>query len=136
EKPAGTLGMVQYVDTEPKEVTEYDQLFRTRTGPDGKVIKKEGVDPYFNNLPQEKWPERGNKLTLISTEIFQSINPFFVVLLTPVVVGFFGFLRKRKAEPSTPAKIGFGLLISALSTLVMVGAVWAGDNGLDKSAGW
>ncbi|RYZ28369.1 MAG: MFS transporter, partial [Sphingobacteriales bacterium] len=136
ETPASALGMVQYVDTTPKEVEDYDKLFRTRTGEDGKVVMKQGVDPYFNNLPEERWPSPGEKLILISTEIFQSINPFFVVLLTPIVVSFFGFLRKRKSEPSTPAKIGWGLLISALSTLVMVGAVWAGNNGLEKSAGW
>ena len=38
-------------------------------------------------------------------------------------------LARRKKEPSTATKIAFGLLISALSTLVMVWAVYAGDNG-------
>jgi POT family proton-dependent oligopeptide transporter len=60
-----------------------------------------------------------------------------VVILTPVVVGFFGFLRKRKREPSTPAKIGWGLFITAVSTLVMVAAVWVSSNGeIKASAGW
>jgi proton-dependent oligopeptide transporter, POT family len=59
-----------------------------------------------------------------------------VVILTPVVVALFGFLRRRGKEPSTPAKIGWGLFITALSALVMVGAVYAGDNGAEKSSGW
>jgi POT family proton-dependent oligopeptide transporter len=59
-----------------------------------------------------------------------------VVLLTPVVVAFFVFMRRKKLEPSTPAKIAWGLLISALSTLVMVGAVAASQGGLMKVSPW
>ncbi|AKQ47343.1 amino acid transporter [Rufibacter radiotolerans] len=135
-KPAETLGMVQRVDTEPKTVPAYDPMFRTTTDADGKVVTKQGVDPYLNNLEKGFWPKAGESLALISTELFQSVNPFFVVILTPVVVSFFGFLSRRGKEPSTPAKIGWGLFITALSTLVMVGAVYASDNGTEKSAGW
>ncbi len=134
EKPAQALGMVQYVNTSPRTVEAYDQNFRTTTDADGKVVTKDGVDPYLNNLPKEQWPAEGEDRPLISPELFQSINPFFVVLLTPVVVAFFAFLRRRKSEPSTPAKIGLGLLITAASTLVMVGAVFAANNGLEKSS--
>jgi POT family proton-dependent oligopeptide transporter len=73
-------------------------------------------------------------LKLYSTELYQSINPFWVVVLTPVVVGFFGFMRRKKKEPSTPTKIAIGLIITALSALVMVGAVFA-TNGLSAKAG-
>src|SRR5690606_27563449 len=59
-------------------------------------------------------------------------NPFWVVVLTPLIVGFFALLRRRNKEPTTATKIAFGLLISALSTLVMVGAVYAGGNGAEK----
>jgi POT family proton-dependent oligopeptide transporter len=57
-----------------------------------------------------------------------------VVVLTPVVVGIFGFMRSRKREPSTPSKIAIGLVITALSALVMVGAVLA-TNDLSGKAG-
>lgn len=134
EKPAQALGMVQYVNTSPRTVEAYDQNFRTQTDAEGKVVTKEGVDPYLNNLPKAEWPAEGEDRPLISPELFQSINPFFVVLLTPVVVAFFAFLRRNKKEPSTPAKIGLGLLITAASTLVMVGAVFAANNGLEKSS--
>lgn len=73
-------------------------------------------------------------LKLYSTELYQSINPFWVVVLTPVMVGVWGFFRRKKKEPSTPAKIAIGLVITALSALVMVGAVFA-TNGLSVKAG-
>lgn len=73
-------------------------------------------------------------LKLYSTELYQSINPFWVVLLTPVMVGIWGFFRRRKKEPSTPAKIAIGLVVTALSALVMVGAVMA-TNSLSVKAG-
>ena len=38
-------------------------------------------------------------------------------------------LRRRGKEPTTASKITLGLFISSLSTLVMVGAVYAGSNG-------
>ncbi len=53
-------------------------------------------------------------------EIFQSMNPFFVVFLTPIIVGLFGWLRTRNMEPSTPKKIGIGMGIASLAFVVMV----------------
>ena len=53
-------------------------------------------------------------------EIFQSMNPFFVVFLTPVVVGLFGWLRNRNIEPSTPRKIAIGMGIASLGFVLMV----------------
>ncbi|MFM9944863.1 MAG: peptide MFS transporter [Bacteroidia bacterium] len=89
---------------------------------------------YFSTLPGDQIPEKGKSLKLYSTELYQSINPFWVVVLTPLIVGIFGFLRRRKKEPSTPTKIAIGLVITALSALVMVGAVLA-TNGLSMKAG-
>lgn len=134
-KPARAMGMVQEISPKLDSVPAYDHLFRAPVGDDGKVVKKIGVHPYLNNLPETEWPgKEGESLPLFSTELFQSVNPFFVVALTPLVVGFFAFLRRRKKEPSTPAKVGWGLVITSLSTLVMVGAVYAGQNGLEKSS--
>jgi POT family proton-dependent oligopeptide transporter len=56
-------------------------------------------------------------------------------LNTTLVVAFLLFLRRKK-EPSTPTKIAFGLLISALSVLVMAAAVHIGNNGAEKSIVW
>ena len=60
----------------------------------------------------------------ISAENFQSINPFIVVFLTPVIMAIFGALRKKGKEPSTPKKIGIGMGIAALAFVVMaVGSI-------------
>lgn len=88
---------------------------------------------YFSNLEKDKIPAKGKDLKLYSTELYQSINPFWVVLLTPIMVGIWGFFRRRKREPSTPTKIFIGLIITALSALVMVGAVFA-TNNMDMKA--
>jgi POT family proton-dependent oligopeptide transporter len=89
---------------------------------------------YFSNLPKEKIPQKGKDLKLYSTELYQSINPFWVVLLTPIMVGVWGFFRRRKREPSTPTKIFIGLIITALSALVMVGAVFATNDMTGKAS--
>jgi POT family proton-dependent oligopeptide transporter len=97
------------------------------------VSQLEKSRKYFETLPASEVPAKGKDLKLYSTELYQSINPFWVVTLTPVVVGFFGFMRRRNREPSTPTKIAIGLLITALSALVMVGAVFA-TNGMSAKA--
>jgi len=58
--------------------------------------------------------------TLRGAELFQSINPFFVVFLTPVVMAVFGALRARGKEPSTPKKIAIGMGIAATAYILMV----------------
>lgn len=58
-------------------------------------------------------------VVLQGAEIFQSINPLFIVLLTPIVLSVFGYLRARDKEPSTPKKIAIGMFIAAVAYLVM-----------------
>lgn len=131
---AGALGIVQSVDTSPREVAQLDGRGVPLKGPDGKTLVGMGPHPYFNNVPREQWPAEGTPVKLISTELFQSINPFFVVFLTPLVVFGFGWLRRRGKEPSTPAKIALGLFITAVSTLVMIAATFATHNGEAKAS--
>lgn len=116
-------------------VNLYDNMFRLQKR-DGKVIKEFNYPVYFKNVAPEKLPADGDKATLWSTPISQSINPGWVILLTPLVVAFFAFLRRKGKEPSTATKIAFGLFISALSVLVMVAAVYATDNGAEKASVW
>ncbi len=56
----------------------------------------------------------------ISPEVFQSFNPLFIVSLTFVVMGVFSWLNKKGIEPSTPKKIGIGMIIAALGFLVIL----------------
>jgi len=59
-----------------------------------------------------------------SVEIFQSINPFLVVFLTPVVIAIFGALAKKGKEPSTPKKIAIGMGIAGFAFFIMaVGSI-------------
>ncbi len=134
EPVAETFGMVQEVDATPRDVPLIDPHGRPVLDENGNPVVHLGPHPYFNNLPLDQWPPEGQKLKLLSTEMFQSVNPFFIIIFTPAVVAFFAMLRKRKKEPSTPAKIGWGLFITALSTLVMIGAVFASQNGIHKSS--
>ncbi len=119
-----------------KDSTElYDASFRLQKV-DGKVQKTVDYPVYFRNVSKEKLPVEGSKVSLWATNLSQSINPGWVIILTPLVVAFFTFLRSRKKEPSTPTKIAFGLLISALSVLIMVAAVHIGNNGSEKVSVW
>ncbi len=56
----------------------------------------------------------------IAPEIFQSFNPLFIVALTFPIMGVFAWLKKRKMEPSTPKKIGIGMIIAAFGFLVIL----------------
>ncbi|MBK8309923.1 MAG: peptide MFS transporter [Chitinophagaceae bacterium] len=123
EEPASKIDMVQRITAEPYEVTKVDQYMRPVLDASGAPIKEMGPDPYLNNLQKDRWPAAGGELKLMNAELYQSINPFFIVILTPLLLGFFAFLSKRKKEPSTMSKFGYALIIAGLSALVMVFAV-------------
>jgi proton-dependent oligopeptide transporter, POT family len=56
----------------------------------------------------------------IAPEVFQSFNPLFIVALTFPVMGVFAWLRNRNLEPSTPKKIGIGMIIAALGFVIVL----------------
>ena len=56
----------------------------------------------------------------ISAEVFQSFNPLFIVFLTPLVMGAFAWMNKKGFEPSTPKKIGIGMLIAVGAFAVLI----------------
>jgi POT family proton-dependent oligopeptide transporter len=123
EKPAEAINMVQQINTDPKVVPKVDKYLRPVTDSNGKVETVMGVDPYFDNLPKDEWPGANQVLTVANAELFQSINPFFIIVLTPLVVLWFGWRKKRGKEVSTASKFGQALFISGLSALVMVVAI-------------
>ncbi|MEZ4807709.1 MAG: peptide MFS transporter [Flavobacteriales bacterium] len=89
---------------------------------------------YFHSMAPENVPAEGESMKLYSTQLYQSINPGWVILLTPLLVAFWAFMRSRGKEPTTPTKIAIGLTITALSALVMVGAVMATNNLESKAS--
>lgn len=56
----------------------------------------------------------------ISPEVFQSFNPLFIVALTFPVMAAFAWMNKKGIEPSTPKKIGIGMIIAALGFIVVL----------------
>ena len=58
--------------------------------------------------------------TIKGAEIFQSVNPFFVVALTPLIMWLFARMRRAGKEPSTPKKIAIGMGIAALAYVFLL----------------
>ena len=56
----------------------------------------------------------------IPPEIWQCINPFLVIILTPIIMWFFARLVKKGKEVSTPKKIAFGMGIAACAYIFLV----------------
>lgn len=145
-----TIASTEEVSTVPRE--------RDLLGLHGKIVGREiGPSYYFDNyngefprgnidgkpgdLTNDEWEivkddsmQEYGVIKLWPTELQASINPGFVILLTPLVVGFFGYLSRRGKEPSTPGKIAWGMLISALSWLVIAAGAIFSSNGIDKAS--
>jgi proton-dependent oligopeptide transporter, POT family len=122
EKIAGALFPMQTVTDTPRLVNQVDEHFVDVKDEKGNPVQAMGPDPYFNNVPKEQWPG-GKNVKLTNTELFQSINPLFIVLLTLFFVPFFDYLRRKGKEPTTASKFAMAMFISGLSALVMVFAV-------------
>jgi proton-dependent oligopeptide transporter, POT family len=120
-KIAGALGFLQTVSDSNRMVPKVNQYLIDQKDETGHDIKILGPDPYFNNVPPEKWPHGTMKVA--NTELFQSLNPMFIVVLTLIFVPLFTYLRSKGKEPTTASKFGMALFISGLSALVMVWAI-------------
>ena len=57
--------------------------------------------------------------SLIPPEVWQAVNPFFVIVLTPIIMLIFGALSKRGKYISTPKKIGIGMGIAGMAYLFL-----------------
>ena len=56
----------------------------------------------------------------IAPEIWQAVNPFFVITLTPIIIWVFAArARKKGSDLSTPRKIAIGMFIAALAYLFL-----------------
>jgi proton-dependent oligopeptide transporter, POT family len=121
-KITGAIFPMQTVNDSPRLVNKLDQYMREVKDDSGHVIQEMGPDPYFVNVPKDKWPQ-GKDVKLTNTELFQSINPLFIVLLTLIFVPLFDYLRRRGKEPTTASKFGMAMFISGISALVMVFAI-------------
>ncbi|MDE6208045.1 MAG: peptide MFS transporter [Muribaculaceae bacterium] len=64
------------------------------------------------------------KTDKIAPEIWQAVNPFFVIVLTPLVMWLFAALSKRGREISTPMKIGIGMGLAGVAYLFLTLYCW------------
>ena len=56
----------------------------------------------------------------IPPEILQCINPFFVIILTPIVMWIFAAFARKGKEVSTPRKIALGMFIAACAYIFLI----------------
>ena len=124
--------MFEVVPDETYAQLEKEKKLNVEAGKPTQVTQKMHDDIYAN-AGTARAPDH---VLLVNAELFQSINGGFVVLFTPLVVGFFAFLRRKKKEPSTSAKIGFGLFVTGCSALVMLAAVLATNDANPKASAW
>jgi len=67
---------------------------------------------------------------------FQSLNPFYIVVLAPIFATFWVRLARRNMDPSMPAKFAIGMIILGLGFLVMVGAAKLVTAGSQAAPYW
>jgi len=79
--------------------------------------------------------ERGAFLQVVNPEVYQSFNPLFVILFTPLVVGLFGFMVAKNRGITTARKIFYGLVLTTMALLLMALAGFLSEDGSMKVAG-
>ena len=93
----------------------------------------DGYQARYGHAPDLLPP--GQFLPVINPEVYQSWNPFFVIVLTPLVVWFFG-LRVRAGSPvPTAHKLLYGMLLTTGALLLMALAGLMSDGGGVKVSG-
>ncbi|MBK6529126.1 MAG: peptide MFS transporter [Deltaproteobacteria bacterium] len=73
---------------------------------------------------------------VVPTTWFQSINPMFIVLMGPLFSILWVRLAKARREPSTPAKLGIGLLLLSFGFVLMLGASKQTADGGQAAMFW
>ena len=93
----------------------------------------QGYEARFGHPPE--YLPRGQFLQVVNAEVYQSWNPFFVILLTPLVVWFFGW-RVRAGQPvPTAHKLLYGMMLTTAALLIMAYAGSLTDAGAVKVSG-
>ncbi|MCJ7643699.1 MAG: MFS transporter, partial [Candidatus Aminicenantes bacterium] len=82
-----------------------------------------------NGFALTLFAERSTRIfRFLRPETYQFFGPFFILVLTPLLLSLFGRQNQKGKEPSTPVKIFFGMLIMSGSMVVMAAASLAGGN--------
>jgi len=75
------------------------------------------------NLYTERFINRTVAGWTIPTEWFQSVNPLFVVILSPFFSWLWMALSRKGKNPSTPVKMGIGMVFLAIGFMFILGAI-------------
>ena len=74
---------------------------------------------------------------MVNAEVYQSWNPFFVIILTPLVVAFFQWKVNRGSGVPTAHKLLWGMILTTASLLLMaVGGLMSDGGSLKVSGLW
>ncbi len=66
----------------------------------------------------------------VSGVISNAINPFWIIVLSMPLVRFWRWLNSKGLEPSTPAKIALGMILTSMAFLILaLGGIMGGDTG-------
>ena len=124
----------------PEQTPASGQVALTRSidGADVPVIMVS--EATFENVYSKAGPDTprlapGKYVRLMNAELLTGfLNPFFVVIMTPVVVWFFAWRAKRGKAVTTARKIFIGMIITTISLLVMALGAKLGQNGAAKTS--
>ena len=84
---------------------------------------------YQNGFAQTLFAERSTVIyKWLRPETYQFFEPFFILVLTPLLIGYFERRRAAGREVSNPVKIASGMFVAGFAMLVMSGASAAGGN--------
>ncbi len=88
---------------------------------------------YQNGFALTLFADRSTvQVSWLRPEVYVIFGAIFIILLTPPLLWIFSKLSKIKKEPSTPAKIFYGMVAMGLSMLVMVfGSLLGGNNDVN-----
>jgi len=90
---------------------------------------------YDNRDPAVETLVPGSYVRLVNAEMLTGlVNPVFVVVMTPVVVFFFGWMAARGKPVSTARKIFLGMIITTVALLIMALGAFMGQDGAAKTA--
>jgi POT family proton-dependent oligopeptide transporter len=138
-------------DLPPQETIEGPPPVRRLTGTDWARIGAIGILTLFALLFWAGFEQAGSSLTLFADRAtrltvfgfsypsswFQSVEPLFVIIFSPIFALIWLSLARRKAEPSSPAKFTLGLFFLSLSFLLIVPAAKAfAQTGTRVSLMW
>jgi POT family proton-dependent oligopeptide transporter len=70
------------------------------------------------------------KTSFITTTMFQSLNPLFIMLFAPVFSWLWVTLSKKNMEPAAPVKFGIALILLGLGFMVLNLGKGAAVNGM------